>query len=845
MLRFLLLTLFLALVSGGIVTAQEAPEIPAHIRAAGEGAIAPHGTASAWSYSLLTNIKTTALGCRLIPGLPLPNAIEVHRLEATIGDATVPVHVSADGSMTQLCGQSMPEFGMGLLPRAYDPDGDDDGDSISNGADVCPRIAGVEDGQRPGCPLPMDGDGDGDGTLDGFDYCPRQAGASATDGCALLRDTDGDGVGDSDDVCAHESGVIRADFALGCPGDGSGSSTRRRGEDETCHISGAHKAIHESASESSYIIGVVDEAGADLVIGRAATGDWYQLERGWVTALASRLHGACYNIPLPRATSAPATGCLLRSLLETVNVREAPRGKQVARIPPDHSYPALGRNFSGDSIFFRLGWVSLSALELAGSCDHLPILDPASVASGTIHFCPPGFTGFLQPRIDVGESNARVVSHTVVNRLRAQPHITAEQIGEIPPRATLDAILDGPACDGSFVWWQISVNDQVGWTVESDLNANYYYLEPVAAAKIVSTAQVVSDSDRSAPAETAQSKSYRQLSSANLNQLDTVGFLPVTGPRLLAWSARQSLLAVVSVDGSISVFDYPAFGLVLSSATLPDDLRATAIAFSPDERYLALGTEDGGVYLVDPSAEIPATGVYLPQEHASPLRALAWSSDGVRLATASGAAHSQIAGADHMLLLWHLGDENDIAAAELKLRYAFPYPLTNLAFSADDRWLAVSGESAGKNRGALWIYDSSNYELVWSKSLVYMGGHGFVEAAPATARGDFVYSHGDSLYHINVDNEQDARFYHLAGAIMPNLAIRRQILPGAEILMALTSTSLDGSSRLQLFNALNSESPHRSLALAAADIAFSPDGRLLAAADRLSDRVLLLGVAER
>lgn len=841
--RFFILSLVFALFFSGRVRAQGNPDIPAHILAAAEDALAHRGEISAWSHALLTNIKTTALGCRLIPGLPLPTVIEAHRLEAVINGAIVPAHVSADGGMTQLCDETVTELGLGSLPRAYDPAGDDDGDAIINSADICPRIAGASGGERMGCPSPADGDRDGDGALDSIDICPDQAGASATDGCALLRDGDGDGVPDDDDVCAHEQGVIRADFALGCPGDGSGSSARQRGNHDACHVTGVHKAIHENKSESSYIIGVVDESGGDIVIGRASAGDWFQLERGWVTSRGLLLHGACYNIPLAHATLSAGTGCFLRPKSELVNVREAPRGKQVTQISSQSGFPALGLNFAGDWIFFRLGWASRSALTLAGTCDDLPVLNPARVASGVVHFCPPAYAGFLKPRINVGESNARVASRTFANRLRAAPQITAELIGEIQPRSTLDAVLDGPACDGSFVWWQVSVNGTVGWTVESDLNANYYYLEPVAAP--AATAPIADAYDRQAPADSPQVPSFRRISSANLDRLDTVAVISMTRPKLLAWSAQGSRLAVVNADGQLGLYEYPDFAPALSDGAIPADLRATALAFSPDERYLALGTDDGRVYLHGFSNTGESESIFLNERRASPARALAWSNDGAQLAAASGALDSQVAGAENMLAIWDYDAGDDTAIAQPRIRYAFPYPLTDLAFSADDRWLAVSGESPDKKRAAIWIYDARDYELAWSKSLVYMGGRGFVTAPPRNSFGDFVYSHGDSLYHIEVETAKDRRFFHWAGAIMPVFAIRQQILPGAEVLVALTGSSLDGRGRLRVFNALNDASPELNWTLDASAIAFSPDGRLLALADPDNDRVLLLGAADR
>ena len=109
--------------------------------------------------------------------------------------------------------------------------------------------------------------------------------------------------------------------------------------------------------------------------------------------------------------------------------------------------------------------------------------------------------------------------------------------------------------------------------------------------------------------------------------------------------------------------------------------------------------------------------------------------------------------------------------------FAYPYPLTDIAFSADDRWLAASGESLTNGRAALWIYDATDGRLVFSKALVDMLGKGLVRASPmATAPGDFVYSNGDSLYLVDIDNGQDLRFYHRAGAYLPELTVRQRVV---------------------------------------------------------------------
>ena len=91
------------------------------------------------------------------------------------------------------------------------------------------------------------------------------------------------------------------------------------------------------------------------------------------------------------------------------------------------------------------------------SCDELPISGSGDES------LPASFT-FARPiiraccrRASISASAMRVSPPTPSPTACApQPDIAAEQIGEIPPRAVLDAVLDGPACKPStHVWWQV------------------------------------------------------------------------------------------------------------------------------------------------------------------------------------------------------------------------------------------------------------------------------------------------------------------------------------------------------------------------------------------------------
>ncbi len=800
-------------------------QIPEQLEAARRAAY-PHALTEL-SSTLLLEADTSSLGCKLLAGLPLPDPVEVHRLEFLVDGAAYAVHVSADGSMTQVCDERYPNLGAGAMP--VERIGvESDGDGLADSADQCPQIAGLAGAENPGCPQASSADRDGDGSEDHLDLCPDQAGAWALDGCAILTDEDGDGVPDHIDICPADFGVYRSDFAIGCPADGSGASNQRRASDEICLAIGADMPVFAGRTDDS---AVIDNLPFATVIGRTAAQDWYQVTEGWVRSEQVQLAGACYNISLVNPAPGGATGCFMRPSGDIVNVRVAPAGAQLTRLRAHEQQAVLGANFAGDWLFYRAGWVNRAVVELAGNCEGLPSLNPAQVASGVIQFCPPEYTGFLPPRIDIGEANARVASTSLANRLRAEPDYRAEKIGEIPPQSLIDAILDGPACQAPFVWWQVEVDGQVGWTVESDFNAYHYYLEPV---------QPTNSSADSLPSETAKPASNRLIHSANIGQLDTVSLLNLNSPQAIVWSPRQSWLAAITGSGELALFatdDYRPIALDPQSSAPP-----TAIAFSPDESWLAVGDRQGVVTLIGLSADSQPAAIVSLGQQAGAVSALAWTTADDKLAAVSGAEHLKLVRQAGTLKVWQF-DPSAPSSSEVVLRHRYPYPLTAVAFSRDDRWLAVSGESTGSRRAALWVYHLETGELVFSKALVPMRGHGFVAASPADDLADFVYNSGDSLYQLDLGSGDDRRFYYQASAVTTGIAFRPQVIAGAELLMALTTETRSGQRQLQLANALNPHSLKTSMDIAASAIAFSPYGRLLAVTESDSDRIRVLGVS--
>jgi hypothetical protein len=81
----------------------------------------------------------------------------------------------------------------------------------------------------------------------------------------------------------------------------------------------------------------------------------------------------------------------------------------------------------------------------------------------------------LAPRLQVGRQG-RVTVGGVPNNIRLEPAIGSNRLGQIEPGTTFD-VLEGPVCNGGYVWYRVKAANFEGWTAEGGNNA--YWLEPV------------------------------------------------------------------------------------------------------------------------------------------------------------------------------------------------------------------------------------------------------------------------------------------------------------------------------------------------------------------------------
>ncbi len=150
-------------------------------------------------------------------------------------------------------------------------------------------------------------------------------------------------------------------------------------------------------------------------------------------------------------------------------------------------------------------------------------------------------------------------------------------------------------------------------------------------------------------------------------------------PWSLSWSSRKDgKLAVSFVDGTIQVLD-----MTSSSRVASLDTRATAVpvlAWSPDERYLAVGGSDNIVRVYSYPGWQAVTSY---QEHTDTINCLSWSPDGSTLASGSN---------DTTVRLWE-----PLTGKTLLIYSGHSDRVGHLAWSYDNtRIVSTSGDQSAK-----------------------------------------------------------------------------------------------------------------------------------------------------
>lgn len=469
---------------------------------------------------------------------------------------------------------------------------------------------------------------------------------------------------------------------------------------------------------------------------------------------------------LPRAADActvtPGNG-------EFANVRLVPEveAEQTGTITGEQL--VLGRNEDTTWYLVESGWVAGTVVSTAGDCSPniLPARDPnivtytltvpsaGSAEGGTPiaaipsdFTCPPNFEGYLTPRITTGQISAQVEQGGLPNTLRTLPTTESEQVGQIQPGRRIDRVWNGPQCSGGFVWWDVEVDGVRGWTAESSAADKTYFLAPTAGSAATPPPTPASEVAQ-LPAVAATGITLQNI--ASVENTFTVDDRTVAS---FAWRDNpvRSEAYIIGADAENLLVD-PVLDATTTYELIDEEVNVFAANNSGD--VLAMGDTSGGITLL--LLNTGASFVRIQDAHSSAVELARFNPDDTLLATTS------TDGDEGILHLWdapamRLFATEAVMVTDPPLRnIRFPFPVADVAFSADGESMAVvAAQRTDDPDAALWIYaDGGRGENALTLLLEGTQGAAFVEPVPSVAGGDFIYGRGGDLYSLDVASGEE------------------------------------------------------------------------------------------
>ncbi|HWW77601.1 MAG TPA: WD40 repeat domain-containing protein, partial [Pyrinomonadaceae bacterium] len=184
--------------------------------------------------------------------------------------------------------------------------------------------------------------------------------------------------------------------------------------------------------------------------------------------------------------------------------------------------------------------------------------------------------------------------------------------------------------------------------------------------------------------------------------------VPEALPSAMAFRGDGAVLGIWSPNEGITLFDTVNRRKLgpQENAVSKQGLKVKSAAFSPDLKTLVLGYDNGSVSRFETETGRPQS---LPKQTTSPVSAVAFSSDGLRLVTGS---------ADTKLVIWNTSGEIWKVVLILNGQSS---AVTSLAFAAKDggRRL-VSGGNDGSGSVNIWDIDPAHLDLhreLWSSGM--------------------------------------------------------------------------------------------------------------------------------
>lgn len=438
---------------------------------------------------------------------------------------------------------------------------------------------------------------------------------------------------------------------------------------------------------------------------------------------------------------------------------------------------------------------------IAFRCD-ASLQQPAPTSAATA--CPVDFAGYLPPRLQVG-GLGRIGTGGISNRLRSAPSTSAQQIGVIQPGETV-SILDGPSCEAGaqIIWWRVSTRGITGWTAEGQLPGDYF-LAPI---------------NSSLPAE----RNLITIESADT--LVPLTTLELQGVSSISFTADSTRMALGGLRG-LTVYNLSPLEL---NAQLSDPgAPVTAIAFSPNGRYLAYSTRNGQLQVYDTLFAVRTT-IERPPNNV--INSLDFSRDErYLLASGSGDPGGASPASPDAVLGWEVYDlPNQTQLLQLPAQSW----VRNVAFSLDATlfaWLDTG----------LHVVDVKDGASVLDLTLTAppLGGLAWRPVTEgAAAPHQVAFSDGAVIRLVDVESRVEQQFVGDPGFFPGAITFNRD---GS--LLAAVNLPPDGAtvaSTVNLFDATTGDLIASTPLPPSSAMQFSPDGTLLVIGT--PDEVILLGV---
>lgn len=254
-----------------VLLAQEAPVTvyQAALRAA-NAALPGLGEPGSWTFQLLPATSQSHLGCPLVQGAELGRAVTPYRITLVYPTGQYVVHVSTDGTLTQLCDD---KFGPVTASTPAPPSGCE----LSAAADPAVRLA-------PDVNAAVTGGGV---LTNGKAYA---IGRNAPGDWLQVRTLNG-GMGWIETAQVTVGGDCNSLPVTALPDpDFDGG---------TCFVTpaSAFSNVRQRPSTDNPVVGQIFEGSYWQVFARSTAGDWYYINPGWISLRVVQTYGICDGLP--------------------------------------------------------------------------------------------------------------------------------------------------------------------------------------------------------------------------------------------------------------------------------------------------------------------------------------------------------------------------------------------------------------------------------------------------------------------------------------------------------------------------------------------------------------------